>query len=59
MKAGENVNLINTQNHLKELYYIEPLLMAYQHKIQLLEEEIKEMKADSEGLLKYGEDIVN
>ena len=34
----ENVNLINTQNHLQELYYLEPLLMAYQYKVQLLED---------------------
>jgi hypothetical protein len=40
----ENVNLINTQSHLQELYYVEPLLMAYQHKIHLLEAELRELK---------------
>jgi len=30
--------MINTQNHLQELYYVEPLLMAYQNKLNLLEE---------------------
>lgn len=51
----ENVNLINTQSHLQELYYVEPLLMAYQHKIHLLEAELRELREDSDSLLKFGE----
>jgi hypothetical protein len=54
-KSIENVNLINTQAHLQELYYVEPLLMAYQHKIHLLEEELRLLRDDSESLLKFGE----
>ena len=53
-KSTENVNLINTQAHLQELYYVEPLLMAYQYKIHLLEEELRLLKDDSESLLKFG-----
>ena len=55
----ENISLINTQNHLQELYYVEPLLMAYQYKMQLLEDQLHELKNDSDALLKFGEEIVN
>jgi hypothetical protein len=57
-RSVENINLINTQSHLQELYYVEPLLMAYQHKIHLLEEELHLLKDDSDSLLKFGEEIV-
>lgn len=58
-KSMENVNLINVQNHLQELYYVEPLLMAYQHKTQLLEEELRQLREDSDSLIEFGEEIVS
>ena len=59
MKTAENINMINVQNHLQELYYVEPLLMAYAHKTQLLEEELKQLKEDSDSLIEFGEEIVS
>lgn len=35
LKAGEMVPEINYTKMLQELYYVEPLFMAYQHKISL------------------------
>ena len=32
--------------------------MAYQHKISLLEEEIKQMREEGTGLIDYGEELV-
>ena len=31
-----DINVINTQMHLQELYYVEPLLMCYEETIYLL-----------------------
>jgi len=58
-RGGDSVPIINTQTHLQELYYVEPLLMAYQHKIYTLEEELKELRDSSDSLVEYGEEIVN
>ena len=36
IKQVGDLNVINTQAHLQELYYVEPLLMCYEETIYLL-----------------------
>lgn len=35
---------------LQELYYVEPLFMAYQHKVSLFEEELRQAREEGESL---------
>lgn len=53
-----DIDLINTNNHLQELYYVEPLVMCYEETIHLLKTELDDMKEDSELLKKHSEEII-
>lgn len=58
IKQVGDIPIVNSQAHLQELYYLEPLLMCYEENIYLLKTELEQMKEDAETIKNHVESVV-